>query len=112
MPCTNVPTHCPLCPLSFTGNPQAMWEYNALYHLISEYSSDGIIPEIPGELLVKMFIHRAEEEVLGIDQNATEKITKSLIVMDLQWLCLRRIQRCRSETMSTNLFDKHYTNRP
>ena len=89
-----------------------MWEYNALYHLISEYSSDGIIPEIPGELLVKMFIHRAEEEVLGIDQNATEKITKSLIVMDLQWLCLRRIQRCRSETMSTNLSDKHDTNRP
>ena len=91
-----------------------MWEYNALYHLISEHSSDGI-PEIPGELLVKMFIHRAEEEAVGIDQNATEmyrRVTKFLIVMDLQWLCLRRIQRCRSETMSTNLFDKHNTNRP
>src|SRR6202050_569783 len=73
MPCTNVPIHCPLCPPSFSGNPQTIWKYNALYHLISEHSNNGIIPEIPGELLVKMFIHRAEEEVLGIDQNATER---------------------------------------
>src|ERR1700683_5357113 len=38
----------------------------------SEHSNDGIIPEIPGELLVKMFIHKVEKEALGIDQNATE----------------------------------------
>ena len=84
MPCTNIPIHCPVCPLSFSGNPQTIWKYNALYHLISEHSSNGIIPEIPGELLVKMFIHKAEEEALGINQKATEWITKSLIVMDLQ----------------------------
>jgi hypothetical protein len=41
---------------------------NALYHLISEHSSNGIIPEIPGELLVNMFIHKVEEKDLGIDQ--------------------------------------------
>jgi hypothetical protein len=29
-------------------------------------------PEIPGELLVKMFIHKAEKEALWIDYNATE----------------------------------------
>ena len=29
-------------------------------------------PRIPGELLVKMFIHEAEKEVLWIDYNATE----------------------------------------
>ena len=87
MPCTNIPIHCPVCPLSFSGNPQTIWKYNALYHLISEHSSSGIIPEIPGELLVKMFIHKTEEEALGIDQRplkGTEGITKSLIVMDLQ----------------------------
>ena len=60
---------------------------NSLYHLISEHSDNGTIAEIPGELLVKMFIHKAEEEALGIDQDATEgteEITKHLIVMDLQ----------------------------
>jgi hypothetical protein len=41
--------------------------------LISEHwANNGIIPEIPGELLVKMFIHRVEEEALEI-QTATER---------------------------------------
>ena len=60
---------------------------NYLYHLISEHSDNGSIAEIPGELLVKMFIHKTEEEALGIDQDATEgteEITKPLIVMYLQ----------------------------
>ena len=60
---------------------------NSLYHLISELSGNGSIAEILGEVLVKMFIHKAEEEALGIDQDATEgteEITKSLVVMDLQ----------------------------
>jgi len=35
--------------------------------LISEHSN-GIVPEIPGELLVKVFIYKAEEEALGIDK--------------------------------------------
>jgi hypothetical protein len=37
----------------------------------------SIIPEIPGELLVKMFIHNAEEEALGIDKNATERYRRN-----------------------------------
>jgi hypothetical protein len=61
MPCTNVSIHCTP---SFSGNPQTIWKYKALYHLISEHSNNGIIPEIPGELLVEIFIHRAEEEAL------------------------------------------------
>ena len=101
-------------PILFTGNPQSIWEYNALYHLISEHSSDGIIPEIPGELLVKMFIHRAEEEVLGIDQNATEMYRRDNQIPDSDAfaMVMPKEKRCRSETMSTNLFDKHDTNRP
>jgi hypothetical protein len=55
-PCHSQGTHRP------SGNM-----YNALYHLISKHSSNGIIPEFPGELLVKMFIHKAEEEALGTD---------------------------------------------
>ena len=37
MPYTNVPIHCPLCLSSFSENPQTIWKYNALYHLISEH---------------------------------------------------------------------------
>jgi len=40
--------------------------------LKSEHSNDGIIPEISRELLVKMFIHKAEKKALEIDQKATE----------------------------------------
>jgi hypothetical protein len=72
MPCTNVPIHCPLFPPLISWNPQTFWKYKALYHLISEHFNNGIIPEIPRELLVKMFIHKAEERALGIDKNATE----------------------------------------
>ncbi len=49
---------------------------NGLYHLITPHSNDGIVPEIPGELLVKIFIHKQEENALG-----KWKIT-SLIVLD------------------------------
>jgi len=114
MPCTNIPIHCPVCPLSFSGNPQTIWKYNALYHLISEHSSNGIIPEIPGELLVKMFIHKAEEEALGIDQKATERYRRDNQIPDSDGfaMIMPRDKRGRSETMSTNLSDKHDTNRP
>ena len=82
MPCTYVPIHCPLCPTSVSGNQQTIWKYNALYHLITEHSNSG---EIPGELLVKMFIHKNKEQALGIGEEYTHggggKIL-SLIVMD------------------------------
>jgi hypothetical protein len=49
--------------------------------LISEHSN-GIVPEIPGELLVKMFIHKAEEEALGINQNATKRYRSNNQITD------------------------------
>jgi len=114
MPCTNIPIHCPVFPLSFSGNPQTIWKYNALYHLISEHSSNGIIPEIPGELLVKMFIHKEEEEALGIDKKAAERYRRDNKIPDSDGfaMIMLRDKRGRSETMSTNLSDKHDTNRP
>jgi hypothetical protein len=68
MPCGNVPICCPKWPTSVSGNQQTIWKYNALYHLIAEHSNGGILPEIPGELLVKMFIHKKEEQALGIGE--------------------------------------------
>jgi hypothetical protein len=40
--------------------------------LITEHSNDGIVPEIPGELLVKIFIHK-KEIALGISEDSIEK---------------------------------------
>jgi hypothetical protein len=79
--------------------------------LISEHSNNGVIPEIPGGLLVKMFIHKAEEQALGIDQNATEKDRRDNQIPDSDGFAIIT-KRGRSETMSTNLSDKHDTNRP
>ena len=64
--------------------------------------------------MVKMFIHKAEKEVLGIDQNATEMYRRDNQIPDSDGfaMVMPKENRCRSETMSTNLFDKHYTNRP
>jgi hypothetical protein len=103
MPCTNIPIHCPVCPLSFSGNPQTIWKYNALYHLISEHSSNGIIPEIPGELLVKQFRYKTEEEALGIDQQATERYRRDNQSPDSDGfaMIMPRDKRGRSETIST-----------
>ena len=59
------PFHAPtfqstvLYTLHHFSNPQTIWKYNALYHWISEHSNNGTILEIPGELLVKVFIHKA-----------------------------------------------------
>ena len=95
MPCTNTQIHCPVCPLSFSRKPQTIWKYNALYHLISEYSSNGII-------------HKAEEEALGI---ATERYRRDNQIPDSDGfaMIMLRDKRGRSETMSTNLSDKHDT---
>ena len=68
-------------PPLFSGNPQTIWKYNALYYLISEHSNFCVIPEISGELLVNMFIQKAEEELIRIQLKSIEGITKSLIVM-------------------------------
>jgi hypothetical protein len=68
--------------------------------LISEHSSNGIIPEIPGELLVKMFIHKADGEALGIDQKATERYGRDNQIPDSDGFAMIMP---RSETMSSNL---------
>ena len=73
-----------------------------------------IIPDIPGELLVKKFIYKTEEEALGIDQQATERYRRDNQIPDSDGfaMIMPRDKRGRSETISTNLSDKHDTNRP
>ena len=60
---------------------------------------------------MKVFIHKAEEEALRIDQNATEKYRMDNQIPDSDGFAIIT-KRSRSETMSTNLSDKHDTNRP
>lgn len=70
-PCTNVPIHCLLCPLSESGTPYTIWKYNTLFHLASEHAEDGKMPAIPSKLIVDMFISLAEEGTMGIRQEVT-----------------------------------------
>ena len=109
MPCTNVPIHCPLCPKSVSGNPQTIWKYNALYYFITEHSNNGIIPEIPGELLVKVFIHKHEEQALGVAEDRTSRWRREnhISVSDgLAEMMEDQQRRGRSDTVSITLSDK------
>ena len=60
-----------------------------------------------------MLIHKAEEEALGMDQKATERYRRDDQIPDSDGFAMNmpRDKRGRSETMFTNLFDKHDTNR-
>ena len=114
MPCINVPIHCPLCPTSVSGNPQTIWKYNTLYHLITEHCNDGIVPEIPGELLVKIFIHKQEENVLSIEEHDIQKWRRGNNISDNDGLALMMEDQPKSgrlDTVSTTLSDSHDTKR-
>ena len=103
MPCTYVPIHCPLCPTSVSGNQQTIWKYNALYHLITEHSNNGILPEIPGELLV------------GIGEEYTHGWRRENLIPDsdrLMAMMEDQQKRERSDTVSTTLSDKPASKRP
>jgi hypothetical protein len=72
-PSTNVPIHCQLCPPNrVSGEPQTIWKYNAMYHIITENSlEDNILPPIPPEFMVELFIRQSEEDALGITEAET-----------------------------------------
>ncbi|KAL1727252.1 hypothetical protein EV714DRAFT_217661 [Schizophyllum commune] len=71
-PCTNVPIHCPLCPTSTSDQHRTVWKYNAPYHIALEH---GTQPDdrcaMPAELIIEIFISRAEEQLLGIEEEVT-----------------------------------------
>ncbi|KAK7471312.1 hypothetical protein VKT23_002721 [Stygiomarasmius scandens] len=73
MPCSNVPIHCTLCPVTASGQPRTIWKYHAMYHIVTEHGTDNGFPHIPGELMVNMFISRAEEKLLGIPDDSTSQ---------------------------------------
>lgn len=71
-PCTNVPIHCPVCPLSASGQPRTIWKYNAMNHFISEHVPEGgVLPQIPPEFLIDSFITSKEEKLMGISIHGT-----------------------------------------
>ncbi|KAH9852083.1 hypothetical protein C2E23DRAFT_203440 [Lenzites betulinus] len=74
-PCTNVPIHCPFCPPQPTsGEPQAIWKYNAITHLlINHQDKDKNLPGIPPQFLVDMHISKAEEQAMGIEEDCTDE---------------------------------------
>jgi hypothetical protein len=77
-PCTNVPIHCPLCPPSVSREPQTIWKYNAINHLLISHSDEDPtqtgkykVPAIPGDLMMDMFVTRQEEQWMNINPKAT-----------------------------------------
>jgi hypothetical protein len=76
-PCTNVPIHCPLCPPSVSREPQTIWKYNAINHLLISHSDEDPtqtgkykVPAIPGDLMMDMFMTR-QEQWMNINPKAT-----------------------------------------
>ncbi|KAI0368713.1 hypothetical protein BV20DRAFT_998002 [Pilatotrama ljubarskyi] len=73
-PCTNIPIHCPLCPLTASGNPATIWKYNAVFHLLTAHRDDeDTLPELPPQFLVDMHILKVEESAMGVGAEWTER---------------------------------------
>ena len=78
--------------------------------MITEHSNDGIVPEIPAELLIKIFIHKKEEIALGISEDSIEKWRRENNIPNSDGLALMmedQQKRGRSDTVSTTLSDSH-----
>jgi hypothetical protein len=72
-PCSNVPIHCLLCPLSASGQLHTIWKYNALYQLITEHTDEnGKLPHIPGAMMVDMHVSMEEELLMEVERATTE----------------------------------------
>ena len=82
-----------------------------MYHLITEHCNDGIVPEIPGELLVNIFIHKQEENALGIGEYSMEKWRRANNSDGLALMMDDQQKRGRSDTVSTTLSCSHDINR-
>jgi hypothetical protein len=85
--------------------------------LITEHSNNGILPEIPGELLVKIFIHKKEEQALGIGEDFTygQRRSRENLIPDSDGLVAMiedQQKRDGSDTVSTTLSDKPVSKRP
>jgi hypothetical protein len=81
----------------------------------SQVLYSGILPEIPGELLVKMFIHKKEEQALGIGEEYTHGWRRENLIPDSDGLMAMmedQQKRERSDTVSTTLSDKPASKRP
>ncbi|KAJ3827679.1 hypothetical protein F5880DRAFT_1440754, partial [Lentinula raphanica] len=71
-PCTNMPLHCQICAKILRGEQRTFWKYNAMYHMLSEHSSEEVagqeilLPEVPLEFILSTFTSRKEETALGV----------------------------------------------
>jgi len=68
-PCTNVPVHCPLCPLGTSGQHPTFWKYCFVQHMALHHTddnADGEAPPLPFSLLKTTHISLAEGQAMGI----------------------------------------------
>lgn len=73
-PCTNVPLHCPLCPLGPTGQPSSFWKYSFTQHMVMHHTDENMeSPPIPFDLLKKVHISLAEGMAMGVSSESMIK---------------------------------------
>lgn len=76
-PCTNVPMHCPICPLTPSGQPHTVWKYNARFHLLDCHREVMENPPVPNDIwrlfTFESHITREEEQYLGIEVELSRK---------------------------------------
>jgi hypothetical protein len=70
-PCTNIPIHCALCPLSSKGKKRSVWKYNMPYHLYEAHTENGFLPNIPLQVMKDFYVTRQEESAMGVGEEKT-----------------------------------------
>lgn len=73
-PCTNVPLHCPLCPLGLTGQPPTFWKYCFTQHMVMHHTDENLNSQpISFDLLKKVHISLAEGMAMGLGPESMMK---------------------------------------
>lgn len=71
--CTNVPIHCPMCPVSKTGAARTIWRYNGVPHARAEHGGDDSTLSANFEFMHATHVSKEEEARALIDEQTTSR---------------------------------------
>ena len=107
IPCTNVPVHCPLCPTSVSGQPQTIWKYNVMYHLIHEHSIGDTSPLFQGSCWF-IFLSPKRRKGFWVFRNKSKQAGEGRTIF-LTVMVLRFIYKALKETDLTQYLQLNLT---
>ncbi|KZV94450.1 hypothetical protein EXIGLDRAFT_611708, partial [Exidia glandulosa HHB12029] len=102
-PCTNVPIHCALCPVSKSGYSRTIWKYNAAAHLLDEHSDNTYEPEAMARMFIAMHIERDEESRMNIPSSRTTAFRTSGHLPDSDGIAELRLQQVKPNEKTSGL---------